>query len=337
MFRYLSQRIVVLLIAFFGITIIAFSLIRLAPGDPITLLLGERSVSEELRKEMTANLGFDKPLITQYFLFIYQGLQGDLGTSVITKRPVVDEFFQRLPATLELGIIALLFAITVGMPFGICAAVKRNSFFDYFTSFTSLAGYSMPIFWWGLVLIIIFSVHIHILPVSGRMNLMYDIEPITGFMLIDVWLRGEGMPAFIDVLKHLILPGIVMGTLPLAVITRMTRSSMLEILKEDYIRTAHAKGLTNMRVIGIHALRNALIPVITVIGLAFGSIITGAILTETIFSWPGIGRWLVLSVTQRDYPVIQGGIVIIASMIIMINILVDTTYAIVNPKMRKQT
>ena len=195
----------------------------------------------------------------------------------------------------------------------------------------------MPIFWWGLVLIIIFSVHIHILPVSGRMNLMYDIEPITGFMLIDVWLRGEGMPAFIDVLKHLILPGIVMGTLPLAVITRMTRSSMLEILKEDYIRTAHAKGLTNMRVIGIHALRNALIPVITVIGLAFGSIITGAILTETIFSWPGIGRWLVLSVTQRDYPVIQGGIVIIASMIIMINILVDTTYAIVNPKMRKQT
>lgn len=216
------------------------------------------------------------------------------------------------------------------------AAVKRNSPFDYLVMGGALVGYSMPIFWWGLVLILIFSVTLGWTPVSGRISVMYDIDPRTGFMLLDTWLSGEGWLSFKSALAHLVLPTIVLGTIPLAAVARMTRSSLLEVLREDYIRTARAKGLSFYGVVVVHALRNALIPIITVVGLMVGAVLTGAILTETIFSWPGIGKWLVNSVTARDYPVIQGGVLLISLVVIAVNLIVDVLYQVVNPLMRGQ-
>lgn len=337
MLAFLARRLSVLIPTFFGVTVLAFGLIRMVPGDPVLLKLGERGASPEEYSRMVANLGLDKPILTQYLRYVGQALQGNFGHSVVSRRPVMEEFKARFPATLELGLTALLFAICLGIPLGILAAVKRNTFLDYSVIGASLVGYSMPIFWWGLILILLFSVQLGWTPVSGRIGVVYDIAPVTGFLLVDVWLSGEGWPAFVDALRHLILPAIALGTIPLATVARMTRSSLLEVLGEDYIRTAEAKGLSNFRVVWIHALRNALIPIVTIIGLLLGTIVTGAILTETIFSWPGIGKWLVASVTSRDYPVIQGGIVLIAAMIVVINMAVDVLYALINPKIRNLT
>lgn len=303
------------------------------------LLLGERGADPKVYKEMRSELGLDKPLHTQYFIFLGNALKGDLGKSIISKRKVTEEFFSRFPATLELGLAALLFASLVGIPLGIFAALKRNSFFDYVLMGGSLVGYSMPIFWWGLILIIVFSVGLGLTPVSGRIDVLYEVNTITGFYLLDTLfdtelINEEGIAPFTSALNHLILPAIAMGTIPLAVLARMTRSSMLEVLGEDYIRTAKAKGLPYKKIVLIHGLRNALIPIVTVLGLMFGSIITGAILTETIFSWPGIGKWLVASINARDYPVIQGGVLFIATMVVLINLSVDFIYSIINPKMR---
>ncbi len=338
MLRFILGKLGDLLPTLIGISILSFVLVRLVPGDPVMLLLGERGADPAVYAEMRRDMGLDLPMWKQYVNFLTDAVQGDLGTSIISKRPVTTEFFDRFPATLELGIVALIFAIVIGIPLGIVAAVKRNSFFDYFLMGGSLLGYSMPIFWWGLILILIFSVQLGWTPVSGRMSVMFYIEPWSGFMLIDTLTREvrelDGLAPFRSALSHLILPAVAMGTIPLAVIARMTRSSMLEVLGEDYIRTAKAKGLSRMRTVAVHALRNAMIPIVTIVGLMFGSIITGAILTETIFSWPGIGRWLVASINARDYPVIQGGVLFIATMIVVINVLVDLAYAVVNPKMR---
>lgn len=317
-----------------GASVIAFALIRLIPGDPILNLLGERGGDPVLVEEMKAKFGLDKPVVEQYFIFVKNAVQGDMGYSIVSRRPVSEEFWSRFPATLELAAMALLWSVLLGIPLGILAAVKRNSFFDYSVIGVSLVGYSMPIFWWGLILIIFFSVNLGWFPVSGRMDVIYDIPATTGFMLIDSWLSGEGAPAFLDALEHLVLPAIVLGTIPLAVMARMTRSSLLEVLGEDYVRTAKAKGLNFYRVVFIHALRNALIPIVTVIGLLVGTLLTGAVLTETIFSWPGIGRWLVKSVEARDYPVIQGGVLYLAFLIVMINLFVDLVYLWVHPRMR---
>ena len=321
-----------------GISLIAFLLIRLIPGDPVMLLLGERGSDPIVYEKMKTSLGLDLPWYEQYWSFITKAFSGDFGTSIISKNSVWEDFKTLFPATLELGVVALFFALTIGIPLGIVAAIKRNSFLDYLFMTGSLVGYSMPIFWWGLILIIIFSVNLGITPVSGRISVLYDIEPLTGFMLIDSLqkevVEEEGFSAFFSALRHLILPSIAMGTIPLAVIARMTRSSLLEVLKEDYIRTAKSKGLSPFYVICKHALRNALVPITTVIGLMFGSIITGAILTETIFSWPGIGKWILDAVNGRDYPVIQGGVLFIGLIVVTINLTVDILYSIINPKMR---
>ncbi len=337
MLRFLLRRVYVLVPTLFGVSILAFTLIRMVPGDPVLLMLGERGGDPALIAEMRANLGLDQPILKQYGMFIWNALQGDFGTSVVSKRPVMEEFWGRFPATFELGIFAIFFATIVGIPLGIIAAIKRNSAFDYLLMGSSLVGYSMPIFWWGLILILLFSVNLGWTPVSGRLSVLYDIEPYTGFFLIDTLMAEEDRwPSFWDAVRHLILPAIALGTIPLAVIARMTRSSMLEVLSEDYIRTAKAKGLSFRRVIFLHGLRNALVPVVTVIGLMVGTILTGAILTETIFSWPGIGKWLVHSVTARDYPVIQGGILCIAIIVITVNMSVDVIYSIINPRIRGQ-
>jgi len=245
----------------------------------------------------------------------------------------MDEFLTLFPATIELSFFAALFAFCVGLPLGIIAAVKRGSFFDHTVMTISLAGYSMPIFWWGLLLILFMSIQLDITPVAGRLDVLYWVDEVTGFMIIDAWLSGEE-GAVGSALAHLFLPSIVLGTIPMAVIARMTRSSMLEVLGEDYIRTARAKGLSKFRVVMKHGLRNALIPVVTVIGLQVGTLLSGAILTETIFAWPGIGKWLIEAIGRRDYPVVQGGLLIIATIIIIVNLLVDLTYGIINPRVR---
>lgn len=333
MIAFILRRVGMIIPTFIGITLLTFSLIHLIPGDPITVMAGERGVSDERRAQLEAQFGLDKPLYVQYFVYIKGIAQGDLGNSLITKEPVLDEFIALFPATMELSFFAAIFAISIGLPLGIIAAVRRGSVFDHTVMTISLTGYSMPIFWWGLLLIILFSVILGWTPVSGRISALHWVDTVTGFMLIDAWLSDEE-GAFKSAVSHLILPSIVLGTIPLAVIARMTRSSMLEVLGEDFIRTARAKGLAPIKVIMKHALRNALIPVVTVIGLQVGILLSGAILTETIFAWPGIGRWLLESIHRRDYQVVQGGILIIATMIILINLLVDVLYGVINPRIR---
>lgn len=338
MMKFFLKKFFDLVPTLLGISLICFFMIRLIPGDPVLNLVGERGVDPARYLEMKKQLGLDLPIIEQFWVFLKNALSGNLGTSIVSNNSVWSEFIERFPATLELGMVGLFFATIIGIPMGIYAAIKRNSFFDYFLMSTSLIGYSMPIFWWGLILILVFSVKLGLTPVSGRIDLTFDIPLYSGLYLIDTLkssvLKADGLAPFWSAIKHLILPATALGTIPLAVIARMTRSSMLEVLGEDYIRTARAKGMSKTRIIYIHALRNALVPIVTTLALLFGSIITGAILTETIFSWPGIGKWIVQSITARDYPVIQGGVLIISFIIIMTNIIVDVIYYFLNPKMR---
>jgi len=334
MWWHAARRLALAVPTFLGITLFAFFLIRLAPGDPILVLAGERGVSPERYAQLRELYGLDQPLLVQYGSYLWRVLHGDLGISVVTRTPVLTEFVHLFPATLELSIVAITLAMLLGVPAGVLAAVKRNTTLDYSVMGVSLVGYSMPIFWWALLLILFFSLTLGITPVSGRIGFAYDVAPVTGFLLVDTLLAGDGA-AFVDALHHLVLPSIVLGTIPLAVIARMTRSSMLEVLREDYVRTARAKGLSPRRVIFHHALRNALIPVVTVIGLQVSVLLTGAILTETIFSWPGIGKWLLESVYRRDYPAVQGGVLLVATLVIGVNVLVDMLYAVINPRMRR--
>ncbi len=333
MLAFLIRRIGLLIPTFIGVTIAAFSFIRLLPGDPVLLMAGERGLTPERHAALLKQLGFDRPFYEQYFEYLWGAFTGDLGNSLVTKNPVVSEFFTLFPATLELSVCAIIFAIALGIPAGIIAAIRRGTTFDHSVMGTALVGYSMPIFWWGLLLIIFFSVFLKWTPVAGRISLIYFFPPVTGFMLIDSVLSGQ-KGAFTSALSHLILPTVVLGTIPLAVIARQTRSAMLEVLSEDYVRTARAKGLPPMGVVAVHALRNALIPVITTIGLQVGVLLGGAILTETILSWPGIGKWMVDSITRRDYPSVQGGLLMIAAIVMIVNLIVDVMYGLINPKIR---
>ena len=316
MLQFILRRLGLVIPTFIGITLLTFAFVHMIPGDPVMIMAGERGISPERHAQLLAELGLDKPMWQQYLHYIWGVMHGDLGISMKSRIPVWEEFVPRFQATLELGVCAMIFATAVGIPVGVLAAVKRGSIFDHTAVGLALTGYSMP--------------------VSGRVSDMVfldDSNPLTGFMLIDTAIWGED-GNFIDAVAHMILPAIVLGTIPLAVIVRMTRSSMLEVLGEDYIRTARAKGLTRMRVIIVHALRNAMLPVVTVIGLQVGTLLAGAILTETIFSWPGLGRWLIDALQRRDYPVVQGGVLLVATMIILVNLLVDLLYGVVNPRIR---
>ncbi|MBI1208421.1 MAG: ABC transporter permease subunit [Azospirillum sp.] len=333
MLRFILSRVGMVIPTFFGITFLSFLLIRLVPGDPIEVRVGERGISPERLAMFRTELGLDQPLWRQFFDYVGGVLSGDLGVSLVTRNPVLSEFLTLFPATIELSLCAILLAIAIGLPAGMVAAVKRGTIFDHGVMGLSLTGYSMPIFWWGLLLILTFSVQLGWTPVSGRLSALYYVEPVTGFLLLDSLLSGEE-GAFGSAVQHLILPAIVLGTIPLAVIARMTRSAMLEVLGEDYIRTARAKGLSPVRVVGLHALRNALIPVVTVIGLQVGTLLGGAILTETIFAWPGIGKWLIESINRRDYPALQGGVLLVATTVILVNLMVDLLYGVLNPRIR---
>ena len=339
MFGFILRRLALVVPTFVGITLLAFSLIHLIPGDPVQVMAGERRLDPAFHAEVLHRLGLDRPLWEQYGSYLWKSLHLDLGESFVTHEAVWSEFLKLFPATVELSVCALFLAVVVGLLAGVIAAIKRGSVLDHGVMGLSLTGFSMPIFWWGLLLIMFCSVYMRewapawALPVSGRLALEFDIAPRTGFMLIDAWLSGEE-GVFRSALSHLVLPSIVLGTIPLAVIARMTRSSMLEVLREDYVRTAKAKGLSPARVVFVHALRNALVPVLTVIGLQVGTLLAGAVLTETIFSWPGIGKWLIDAISRRDYPVVQGGILIIATLVIVVNLLVDLMYGLVNPRIR---
>ena len=335
MLRFLLTRLSLVIPTFLGMTLLAFFLIRLVPGDPIETMAGERGIDPVRHAALLKDYGLDQPILVQYGIYIGRVLRGDLGKSLVTQEPVLREFMALFPATIELAVCAILLALLIGIPAGILAAVKRNSLLDHGVMGVSLTGYSMPIFWWGLLLILLFSVQLGWTPVSGRIAVKYYIEPITGFLLIDT-LLSKDKGAFWSAVSHLILPAIVLATNALAVIARMTRSAMLEVLGEDYIRTARAKGLSNIRVVGLHGLRNALIPVVTVIGLQVGVLFTGAILTETIFSWPGVGKWLIEAISRRDYPVLQGGMLLLGTVVMAVNLLVDVTYGIINPRIRHQ-
>jgi len=339
MFSFILRRLGVLIPTFFGITLITFALIRMIPGDPIEVMVGERTLDPVMHAAAMKRLGLDQPLYVQYFDYVSKLFHGDLGASLKTQESVWKEFTTLFPATLELALCALVFATVFGLLAGVVAAIKRGSMFDHGVMGLSLTGFSMPIFVWGLLAVMFFSVFLGWTPVSGRIDLMFDVQPQTGFMLIDAWRAELADPdinagAFKDAVMHLILPTIVLGTIPLATIARMTRSSMLEVLREDYVRTARAKGLSPARVIFIHTLRNAMIPVLTVIGLQVGTLMGGAVLTETIFSWPGIGKWLIEAIGRRDYPVVQNGILIVATLVILTNFVVDILYGIANPRIR---
>ncbi len=334
MIRFLLRRVTLIVPSFVAVTFLSFLLIHLVPGDPIEVRAGERGISPERLAEMRHVYGLDQPLWRQFVTYEEQVATGDLGTSIITRSSVWSEFKTLFPATLELSACALLFATLIGIPLGVLAAVRRGTPVDYGLMTVSVTGASMPIFWWGLMMILIFSVTLGWTPVSGRIGDQFYVEPWSGFMLIDSWYSDDA-GAVRSALSHLILPTIVLGTIPLATIARMTRSSMLEVLGEDYVRTARAKGLSLWRVVVVHALRNALIPVVTVLGLQVGALLGGAILTETVFAWPGVGHWLIESIQRRDYPVLQGGTLIVATLVILVNLSVDVAYGYLNPRIRR--
>jgi peptide/nickel transport system permease protein len=315
-----------------GVSIVVFFMVRAIPGDPAQLLLGQQATQAQV-EQVRENMGLDKPVIVQYGIFLADAVRGDLGDSIVTGRPVTTELLARFPATLELTAFAMLVAILVGVPVGVISAVKQYSWLDKFTSVLALTGISMPIFWLAMILIVIFFVNLGWLPFPGRLSTGYAVTSITGLVLVDSLLTLN-FAAFWDGLKHLILPAIALGTIPMAVIMRMTRSSMLEVMGEDYVRTARAKGVVPWRVIFKHALRNAMLPTVTVIGLQAGLLMGGAVITETIFSWPGVGQIAYDSVNRRDYAMIQGVVLYGATLFVLINLLVDVLYAILDPRVR---
>ena len=305
-------------------------MLHFTPGDPAELLMGERA-SEEALQAIREHLGLNEPLYVQYGMFLKQLVKGDLGETIWTRQKVWIEIKQRFPATIELSLVALFISCVFGMILGIVSATKQYSIFDYLSMLGALAGVSMPIFWLGLVFMLIFSLNLGWLPMSARLSVGVDLETITNFYILDALLT-RNWAALKDALWHIIMPAVTLSTIPTAIIARMTRSSMLEVLRQDYIKTAKAKGLSQFIVIFKHALRNALIPVVTTIGLQFGVLMAGAILTETIFAWPGVGKWMYDAVMQRDYMVIRSGTLFIATIFILINLCVDVLYAIINPR-----
>jgi dipeptide transport system permease protein len=334
MLTYFFRRVALTVPTFVALMFLTFVAIRLVPGDPVEVRTGEHGMSPERIAYFRHQLGLDLPVWRQFVDYAWGLAHGDFGVSLSTQQKVITEFLTLFPATIELSFFAMMFAVLVGVPAGAVAAVKRGKFFDQALMMTSLFGYSMPIFWWGLLLIMFVSVNLGWTPVSGRIDLVnYYFDQPTGFMTIDALLSDQP-GAFVDALRHLILPAIVLGTVPLGVVARMTRSSMLEVLSEDYVRTARAKGLSPFQVVGVHALRNALLPVVTVVGLQVSSLLAGAVLTETIFSWPGVGHWLIESISRRDYPALQGGVMLVSTVVIGVNLLVDVVYGAINPRIR---
>ncbi len=332
MVEFIGRRIFQIIPVLLGVSIIVFFMVRAIPGDPAQILLGQTATQEQVQV-MRAQMGLDKPVPVQYLVFLKDASTGNLGESIVTGRPVTVELMARLPATLELTTFAMFVAVLVGVPVGVISAVKQYSILDKITSVLALTGISMPIFWLAMILVVIFTVNLQLLPFPGRLSSETTITAITGMVLVDSLLTFN-FAGFWDGLKHLILPAVALGTIPMAVVTRMTRSSMLEVMNEDYVRTARAKGVVPWRVVFKHALRNAMLPTVTVIGLQTGLLMGGAIITETIFAWPGVGQIAYDSINRRDYAMIQGVVLYGALLFVLVNLLVDILYAVLDPRVR---
>lgn len=332
MIRFIVRRLLQLIPTLFGLSILLFIWLRRLPGGPETAILGERG-TPELRAQIRRNLGLDEPLLIQYGRFMQRMIRLDLGTSISTKREVMTEFLERFPGTVELTITAMIIAIGVGIPLGYLAARRRGSFLDSAAVGGSLIGICVPVFFLAYVLKAIFSENLHLFPSSGRQDPTLGATRITNFFVLDGLMTRE-WDAALDALWHLILPGIALASIPLAIIVRITRASVLEVLSEDYVRTAQSKGLTERTVRGRHILRNAMLPIVTVIGLLTGGLLSGAVLTETVFAFSGIGAFLYEAISNRDYPVLMGFIMIIAVFYVLVNLLVDVSYSLIDPRVR---
>ncbi|HZO39338.1 MAG TPA: ABC transporter permease [Methylomirabilota bacterium] len=330
--RYAVRRALTIVPVLLGVSVLVFSFIHLIPGDPALTMLGERATPEKVT-EVRARLGLDRPIWQQYLLYVGNALRGDLGVSIVRGDPVASDLLRRFPATVELAMAAIIAAVALGIPIGVASAVWRNSPLDSLARLGALTGVSMPIFWLGLVLAWVFGVQLRLLPTGFRLSSGTAFVPWTNFVILDALLQRD-WPTFVDALRHLILPALALATIPLAVVARMTRASMLEVLSREYIRTAEAKGLSRRAVVLRHALRNALLPVLTVVGLQVGRLLAGAILTETIFSWPGIGLWVYESIESRDYAIVQGVSLFIAVIVVGVNLITDVLYAAVDPRIK---
>jgi peptide/nickel transport system permease protein len=329
-YRYIARRLLALIPTLFGVSLVVFLFLRLIPGDPATAILRENATSAQIAA-LNERLGLGKPLYEQYIDYMSKILRGDLGEGYFTRSPVIEDLGRRLPATAELALSAVLIATVLGIALGVIAAIRRGSLVDYGTMTLSLIGVSMPIFWLGLMLIYLFAVYLRWLPPSTRGEQPETVR--TGLYTIDYLLSAD-LAGFIEAVKHLFLPAIVLATVPLAVIARQTRSAMLEVLSQDFVRTAWSKGLRERVVVSRHVLKNAMLPVITVVGLQAGALLSGAVLTETVFSWPGLGTFVLESIIQRDYPVVQSVVLVFALIFVIVNLLVDVSYAWLDPRIR---
>jgi len=330
--KYILKRVFIAIPVIWGIVTIVFVLMRMFSSNPAYLLLGQRASAERVA-ELTAYLGLAQPIWKQYLIYLNQLLHGDLGNSLFSKQPVLHEILDRLPATMELALFSVFFAAIIGVTLGVICAVKQNGPIDRFLQVTGLTGVSLPRFWLGLMLIILFAVNLKILPVSGRFDFMNQPTRITGFMLLDSALAGN-WKAFVSCLRYIILPAMTIAIASIGSFMRYTRSTMLEVIRQDYIRTARSKGLKETRVVSRHALKNALIPIVTIIGMELGGLFSGSVLTETIFAWPGVGLYIVNGINNTDYAVVQGGCMLVAVIAVVMNLLVDILYGALDPRIR---
>ncbi len=329
----LLERLLQLVPVLLGVSLIVFVMMALTPGDPVQIMIGDQSVTPEQEAALRRGLGLDRPIYERFFIFLGNAVQGDFGTSFYHNRPVSEVIAERLPATIELSLVALIVALVTSIPLGVLAAIKRNSLLDRVATVGSLLGVSLPGFWFGILLLMLFAVHLHILPVSGRIGYSSEIEPITHFLLIDTLLRGE-FSAFVDALKHIILPAITLGLPMTAILMRVTRTSMLEVLRQDYVTFADAKGLSRRKVLFRHALKNALIPTVTVAAIETGSLLGGNMIVETVFGWPGLGRLVVESIFLRNYPLVQAAVLFYAVTYVLLNFTADILYTYLNPRVK---
>ena len=329
----LIERLIQLVPVLLGVSLIVFIMMTLTPGDPVQIMIGDQAVTPEQEAAMRRDLGLDRPIVERFFVFLGNAVMGDFGTSFYHRRPVLDVIAERLPATIELSLVALIVALLTSIPLGVLAAIRKNSIFDRIATVGSLLGVSLPGFWFGILLLMLFAVHLHILPVSGRIGYSAEIEPITHLLLIDTLLRGR-FDAFLDALSHIILPAITLGLPMTAILMRVTRTSMLEVMRQDYVTFAEAKGLSRRRVIFRHALKNALIPTVSVAAIETGSLLGGNMIVETVFGWPGLGRLVVESIFLRNYPLVQAAVLFYAVTYVLLNFVADILYTVLNPRVK---
>lgn len=329
----LIERLIQLVPVLLGVSLIVFIMMTLTPGDPVQIMIGDQAVTPEQEAAMRHDLGLDRPIVERFFVFLGNAVTGDFGTSFYHRRPVLDVIAERLPATIELSLVALIVALLTSIPLGVLAAIRKNSVFDRIATVGSLLGVSLPGFWFGILLLMLFAVHLHILPVSGRISYSAEIEPITHLLLIDTLLRGR-FDAFLDALSHIILPAITLGLPMTAILMRVTRTSMLEVMRQDYVTFAEAKGLSRRRVIFRHALKNALIPTVSVAAIETGSLLGGNMIVETVFGWPGLGRLVVESIFLRNYPLVQAAVLFYAVTYVLLNFVADILYTVLNPRVK---